>query len=375
MPTLPPLFPDLGPATLFVLVADFADIPPPPISAWDDELNVLVEHRLTGTALRLIRQKSLPVRRDTARALQARTFDWSVLTSTLTKTTVPYLDLLHDRIPFALIKGPGLAHFYPTLTERPFTDYDIVVAPSNFTNTLSFLRSQGFFEKERTCPPWPSFSRFCREAINLVHNDGARIDLHHHIPPWIWGRRLHPSTITAHATPTGPNALPIASPLDNYFVAALHILSDHDFPGQTLRAWRDVLTLTKRLDPQEIASTAFRLQLSGLLRWILLSLPAPVRPGSLISNLRGARLEHFCRIAVRRSGSTFRRGPLTYPTRLPLPNALYYAFGMAFPPRPYLQSRYPDTRHPRFAWWLTGLRDVPRPLPRPLSAPSHGPQF
>jgi hypothetical protein len=141
-------------------------------------------------------------------------------------------------------------------------------------------------------------------------------------------------------------------------------LSDHDSPGQTLLAWRDVLTLTHQLDPQDIASAAFRLRVSGTLRWILFSLPAPVRPTTLISRLEGAHLEHPCRIAVRRSGTTFRAGPLTYPTRLPLPNALFYALGMAFPPTAYLRPRYPNTRHPRLAWWLTGLRDVPRPRPR-----------
>ena len=358
MRDLPPLFPQIGPITRYVLFADFADLPPPPISSWDGEVNILAEHRLAATALRLIHQNSLPVRRDTVRSLSAITLDWSLMTTALTERTTPFLELLRQRSHFALIKGAGLAHFYPNPVERPYTDYDILVHPSAFSDTLSYLSAQGFFERESTRPPWPAFTRFCREAINLVTDTGARIDLHHHIPPWIWGQHLDPSTIAAHATPTGPHALPVVAPLDNYFIAALHILSDNDAPGKTLRAWRDVLTLTQRLDTQDIVSTASRLQLTGILRWILSSLPAYVRPNLLISCLEEPRPEHPYRLAMRFRGNTFRSSPLTYPTRLPFSNALYYALGMTLPPTPYLRSRYPDARHPLAAWWSDALGDV-----------------
>lgn len=363
LPRLPALFPTLGPATRFSLLADFGDVPPPPLSSWDDELDVLTSQRLAAISLRLIDERALPVRRATIRRLNEGVIDWSLSTKKMSEHTVPFLTSLHRNVPFAVIKGPGLTEFYATTPERPYSDYDIVVTPPTFSNALRMLRSRGFFEKQATRPPWDSFSRFCREAVNLVHESGARIDLHHHIPPWIWGRHLDPSTITANATLRGLAALPIASPLDNYFIVVLHILSDHDAPGQTLLAWRDVLSVTRHLDPDDIISAASHLELSGILRWILSSLPEPVRPGHIIARLEGARVEHSGRFIARSLNQTFRQSALTYPTRLPLANAAYYSIGMTFPPRSYLRLRYPDASHPRVTWWLTALRDASRQLP------------
>lgn len=326
-----------------------------PVPVTDDDVALLVHHGLAGTARRVARTVAVELPETAFALLDVAALHAVHATMVMVRRSQPALETLTGAgVPWVVTKGPGVAGFEPA-GERPFGDLDVVVAPRDFATARRLLGSLGFEERTESRQPWSLFDRHCREAVNLRSPAGGSVDLHHHVPPWRWTRRLtadlllaHPQTVTVAGV-----ALPVASPEVNLLVCALHTVSDRNAPGSGLRVWRDVLVLAHRVDAADAVALARRVGLDGWLRWVLGRYPERLQPRHLLDRLDGA--------GSRRAGprgldrwTTVR--PLLSPTvahalRLPTANALLYGGGLLTPSRAFLDDRFPGHVRPYRAWW------------------------
>jgi hypothetical protein len=279
MSTLPTIFPKVGIATAFVLFADFAvdPLPAPSEDDWSAEAGVIGRERLAATALRLIRARDLAVPEAVRAYLEDCSFGWAARTSGVVARARQIQSLLAGHgIESVVIKGPGLAVHYRSRLERPFSDIDFLVQPRDFKSGLRVLRGDGFVEATRNEHAWKSLDGLTREAVNLEREDGARVDLHHRLPPWLWSGGVSPESLLGRSSrlemPDGE--LVVASDLDNLLVSALHIVSDRDDPGRTLLAWRDLMTMVSVSAAADICAAAGKSRLVTWLSWVLTMLPS-----------------------------------------------------------------------------------------------------
>ncbi|MGQ0432031.1 MAG: nucleotidyltransferase family protein [Microthrixaceae bacterium] len=358
------LFPALGAATAATLLLDFAPTVSPPTGDWREELPHIVDQRLAATALRLIRERALPVDPDVLTALQESAFGWAVHMQTITVAGAEALDLLErERIPFVVTKGPTIARLYASVMERPFIDLDVLVHPNAFGRAVRALKAEGYFEPTETQMPWPFLDRHGREAVNLVHPRGGSIDLHHHLPPWRWSGSLAQLVLDGpdHMTAFGVG-MPAASIEHDLLIAALHVVSDKNQPGRSLLPWRDLLVLARACDVDRVVEQAASAGLTNWLRSILGALPAPAQPLELMTALSAGsgggspqsdrHLRHLLR--GHGGGHIF----FSQPLRLPALNAAGWLAGMALPSPSFLRQQMPSAPHPYRAWYATGLRSM-----------------
>jgi hypothetical protein len=256
---------------------DFDDAPEVSGADLVADLAVLVRGRLAPLALRLIRARGLDVPAGVLDALRDRAFELAVYTGLAHDLVGPALDVLAGRgIGYVISKGPGIAAAYAHAGDRPYADIDLIVAPARFAEAVAALRAERAYEEElRNQLPWAWMDRYCREAVNLVGATGSRIDVHHHVPPWLWGRSLTFERLAARATTLRLRDRDVAvlGTEHNLLVAALHVVSDQNAPGQNLLAWRDVLELARRCEPDAVRAAASAAGLGSWLGWILASLP------------------------------------------------------------------------------------------------------
>jgi hypothetical protein len=354
----PNIFPQIGPATRFALLTDFAgEMSHPSGDEWRNEIDVLVSQGLAGIAQRVVREHSLKLDGAITTALQNAQFRGMAETAFVVKQSFAGLEVLQKAsIPFVITKGPGIALECAAITDRSFVDLDVVVEPSQFRDALRVLRSEGYAERKPTVQPWDSFNRFCREAINLRNESGGSIDLHHRVSPWYWSTGLTFDRLfeDAQTRETYGFELPIASPLHNLMVAALHVVSDKSRPGQTLKAWRDLLVLANRSSAESVIECAEATGMAAWLRWILGCLPERLVSVGLLDGLasRGPELKGKFRlreILPPRMGSE--HPMVARALRLPLPHAVYFVAGTFVPSASYLRHRYPDQSHRYLSWW------------------------
>jgi hypothetical protein len=175
-----------------------------------------------------------------------------------------------------ITKGRAIAAMDPVDPGlRTYADVDVLVTPSSFERALGALRAAGFRDVSDV-QLRRSYDRRCREAVNLVHPRDGSVDLHHHVPPWIWGQRLDFASLWNAGTPLTSH-LRTASPAHNALVSALHIVSDHDRAGQSLRVWRDLAVTACAAGP-ELLTTAREVRLDWWLLALLDQLPPAARP-------------------------------------------------------------------------------------------------
>jgi hypothetical protein len=295
--------------------------------------------------------------------LQKANFDDMASTITMVKQSKAGVGaLLSAGIPFVVTKGPGIAVEGVSISDRPYTDIDLIVDPSRFVKARSVLNSSGYTEHSRSVQAWDCFNRFCREAINLRTEDGGSIDLHHRVSPWYWstGLTLDVLKSTEQAADVFGVRLPIVSLQHNLLVSALHVVSDKSRPGQTYRAWRDLLVLASGCPVDAVIDTASESGLSAWLTWILGCLPAEVQPVELLDRLVGRqrRLNGNWRLRMSlppRFGSQHLLGQIF---RLPVPHASLFTAGMLVPSPGYLRLRYPDETHRYLTWWRASLNSL-----------------
>ncbi len=359
---LPPFFPEIGPVTRAVLLHDFAAADPTRPEQWEAEAELLAGHRLAATALRHAREVGVDLPPAVEAALQTSSFEWAVRTQETIVRSVGALDALRGAgIAFVVTKGPGIAAAYPRRGERPFSDLDVVVRPADFEQAHRALSALGMAEEDKNMPPWPFFNRRCREGVNLRSLGGASVDLHHHVSPWYWTSHLAVEGLMAEARPLDgiSTEIPCVSPRHNLVVAGLHIVSDRGRPGSSLIVWRDLLALAEVCDPADAASAAAQARLAGWLHWVLLSLPAEVRPIALLDALAA----HHQPIPGRRRAELLlpprlgSRHLVGQALRLPLANGVLFLGGTAVPSRHFVNAKAGGYRR----WWrdvVVGLGDA-----------------
>lgn len=356
------LFPKLGPAATATLLADFATSPDPSADDWRSELSTIVDHRLAATAIRVIRERALEIDPEAHRALQESAFAWAGRMQIVALNSSAALEQLErSGIRFAVTKGPTIARFYPSVMERPFVDLDVLVRPIDFWQAIRVLRELGYEEPSESLMPWPFLNRHGREAVNLGHPSRGSIDLHHHVPPWLWSGSVaqlvvdDPEYITACGI-----RMPAASAEQDLLIAALHVVSDKNRPGQSLIPWRDLLVLSRACDARSVVEMASAAGLTGWLRSMLGALPMSVRPTALIEALSenpaaspsGWRLRHLLK------GHAGGHVAFSQPLRLPAPNAAAWLGGMMLPSPAFLRRHLPSTRHRYRAWYSIGARSI-----------------
>jgi hypothetical protein len=383
-----PWFPPMSPALRAVAFADFVVDPDRWVAGatWGArDLRSIEVNRLAATAVRLHDHGLIQLPAQGLSRLRSAAFAGSSRTVQIARATGPGLAELRSRgIPFVITKGPGIAQCEVRSLERPFDDLDVLVAPLHFLRAASLLSQAGYRESSESSPPRHYFDRWCREAVNLRDGAGGSIDLHHHVPPWRWTSAVHVSDLVTRRTSIrfGGETLEVASPLDNLLVVALHIFSDRNRAGATVRTWRDLLVLARAVDETEAAALFRGVGLQGWLQWILEQYPAEVRPEPLAAALGPVAPVPPHRLRLRvlvPTGVGAGSHSIRYAFRLPFPHACLYLLGMAWPSREFLAARFPGARHLLIRWWLDRGRlpgserpDPRRPHARPDLPRVHG---
>jgi hypothetical protein len=350
--------PVLGPLVRATLLYDFAS---PDLDAseidWDAELQVLGDQRLAAVAERMLRDLRIQPPEHVRRDLQDEVFAWSQTSCLASGRATADLQVLGEAgIGFVVIKGPGIASLARRLPERPYSDVDILVAAEQFGHVQRLLARSGYLEETKNLVPRPSLGDLCREAVNLRNPDGGSIDVHHRVPPWLWGSHLTFADVLFRSTVQpvpGGGSLPCASPADNLLVSALHVVSAKNRPGETLMAWRDVLVCARASDPADVLDRAERSRLTGYLAWVLGALPTETLPHGLLEGLGGGDpgVPHAGRLRmVIPPGIASRRMVLSQMCRLPAWNAARYAAGIAWPSSGFLEAKMGGIAHPRIRW-------------------------
>jgi hypothetical protein len=326
----------------------------------------IVAHRISGLALSAAREAlepGDPILDDLRRA-QLRGGVRSAMVEGHAAQANAALDRM--KIPYVVTKGPGIASLYPNPAWRPFRDIDVLVRPRDFRRAMEVFETLGFAEHASLRQPRGYFDRFCREAVNLLREDGAAIDLHHHVPPWIWGKRIGVDHMIRSARICTTKAGPFrtAAPVDNLLVGALHIISDRGRIGYDLLMWRDLATLAAACDPEEAVARANATGLGWILAIVLEALPPYAQPAGLVARLGRPRAPHFGRVRLRRLVPPARlaRHQIARAFRYPVPNAIAFLYGFGFPSGEFLRRRY-GARLAYGEWWrdaLSGLRSAAR---------------
>jgi len=350
------LFPSAGPATLAALFhgMDGAPAAPRDPDVWSRELQVILEQRLAGLAVATIRASGVEPHPETRSALEEAETLQAVLALNMEATATEAARGLHRAtIPFVVTKGPGIASVYPQRSLRSFGDIDVLVPPRSFGKAHALLINLGYREYFGRVPR-DYFNRWCREGVNLIREDGASIDLHHHVPPWIWGGRMSFVDFLAGSEPINLSGgtLPVASPAHNLVITTLHVMSHRGQPGHKLLMWRDLIELSRVSHPRSVVRIVQDAQLDWLLAFVLRALPPFARPRELLEGLGAARP---------RTGDAFRLHRLLPPAigsrhqvaeifRLPVPNAAAFLIGYLLPSQAFLRERF-GKEYSYSRWW------------------------
>jgi hypothetical protein len=260
-------------------------------------------------------------------------------------------------IRFAVSKGPGIAAHYPHRRLRPYGDIDFLLPERDFARARRLLERAGWQADLARREQRDYFIRLCREAVNLEHGDLGRIDLHHHVPPWLWGLGLPIEDLigrATHGTRCGVN-LPVLDAVDNFLISCLHIVSDRSEPGRSLIVWRDIVELGRVIDVAEMTARAEAAGLAGWVGAVVTSLPDDVRPFDVPQSWLGAEIEHPRRVLALLNGGAEGRPIKRHLARLPaFPNGALYAVGVTFPDSEFLAAHVHGSM--KLLRWITNKR-------------------
>jgi hypothetical protein len=371
-PGRPSLFPTIGPATMASLFHGVQGAPAGPAdpSAWDDELPAILAQRLSGLALAAARSRGVELTAHTDWHLREAQLATTARALAVESTALEVIAIFERRgIPVVVTKGPGIADAYPQPAQRPYGDVDVLVPPATFEAAMQTLHELSFRPYVREGEPRAYFDRRCREGVNLVREDGGSIDLHHHVPPWVWGDRLTFEELASSSREmeVAGGRIRAAHPIHNLLIAALQVISDRrEEPGHKLLIWRDVVSLARTSDPAATALVARRTGLDWYLAFVLRQLPSFASPVELARALGHAEAPAGDRFRLRRliPPGIGARHQIAQVFRLPVPNATAFLAGYLFPSRRFLELRF-GSRVAYWAWWrdaVLRLRDAGYPL-------------
>jgi Uncharacterised nucleotidyltransferase len=349
------LFPAMGPWTAAALWHGLAALPVP-TTPLEDELRTIHAQRLTPLLLRYLRENDPATMERSGTEIGAASLKWAIRTGAVLQRGALVSTLLDEcGIPNAVAKGPSLATLYPALQDRPFADLDIYVHRSRFTEAVEICTAHGWYEAAESRQPRRYFDRHCREAVNLIQPPYGNVDIHHHVPPWYWSKRLTSESLLARSSVVSVmgHSIRTVSPIDNLLIVALHLVSDKNAPGASLLVWRDLAQAWKSAEKDAALERAHDVRLAPWLLSVLRELPDVATPASPtdppIRSRQAIRSEH--RLGHLVSGRTSNAGVIvSQPLRLPIWNAVLYVAGMIYPSRSFLQLRFPVARHRRITW-------------------------
>ena len=354
---------NLGAAAWWCLTAGMVEpnISAPHVEAFEEECELILREGLAPVALRAFGSgrawKKYPV---------ATLFHQVTVTSQLRSMAVDIkgaaLLSRFDEVglPAAVIKGPAVARLHPSGWPRTYSDIDLVVSKQSFSRAVACSITEGFAYSERTAPPWHWFYRFCREGLNLHSDSGGNIDIHHHIPPWVLGARLTTQDVIERSAPSSFSGVPVrfASTEDLLIVSMLHVLNDLWKGKLGLASWRDVIVVARVLGPSGSAKAVEDAGLEWLFDLVTEALHLALPEIGSFGFPKRAHLRTRTRWRLAALGwghdSNVSRHRLSWATRLPVPNALAYLAGTAFPAPKYVRTHHGSLRN----YWKSGWEET-----------------
>jgi hypothetical protein len=330
---------------------------PDPISYAAEE-DLIIKEGLAAVALQLVDQ--IPSLRDTttrAHLFQATsaTQMHSLAADLATQPLLRTLSALG--VPAVVIKGPAVARFHPLGWPRPYSDLDLLVPYQQFEMAVRAAVSAGFLYPEYARPPWPMVDRYCREGVNL--HGRANVDIHHHLPPWVFGEHLHLSEVAAAASPCSLHGMEVqmASREHSAVIAALHMFNDLWKGRLGLMSWRDFVILFRSSEDVLLQSTFRDLGLEWLLDLVTTSLSRSL-PEANIHATGNRPLPRDVAWRMRILGwdrtSSLARHRGAWVGRLPLANAVAFLAASAVPSPGYIRDRHSSYGR----YWLRAWRET-----------------
>ena len=361
MQLLPQTFSAMGPALKGCLSAGIADpVPVVDDASWERESATILASRLEGVALQAMggeQHGSAYGVLDDFRSASLR--DATSSLSIESNARQPLLELQQHDIPFLIIKGPAVARFYAQPDTRFFSDIDILVPPERYAETVQLLAARGFHRREGHIQPWPWYELVCVEGANVYDDHGGNLDVHHHLSPWAFSKKLRAEDLIERSDPGTLAGLHVrfASAGDCLAVACLHVLNDLWKEDPSYQTWRDICTMITVLGP---AATHEALARSGL-TWFepiaRAALAAVVSTGPPVGARwkRSLVLKHWRMKSLGWDGTTvLARHPAGWLFRLPLWRALAFIAGGVVPSPEYVHARH----HGYLSYWRDSLHSM-----------------
>ncbi len=341
------LFPDMPAPVLTTMFWDTDYALLPPTTGWDQVANVLAAHRLAGTALRICRGFPTNISAESITQLRNASFrSISATAGSRTASVEAIASLAAANVPSVILKGPGIAEHYPHPAERPYCDLDVFVRKEDFKSAMVILAADGYSEGVASRQPWQALQWATREAVNLRSPSGGSIDLHHTIPPWLWGRPIRFADIYRRSVARTFSGFDVrvASPEDNLVIACLHVVSDHNSPGATLIIWRDIAMLAASIDRSRFAATVGELGLGGWVAWVFANMPEGTLAVDLVQEITSLnqQIPHVRRLTMLLPPHIGSRHLLSQVLRLPPSRALLYLGGVLAPSHDFLEVLMPE---------------------------------
>jgi hypothetical protein len=342
---------DLGPATRACLTAGLVEEEPRvEPSCYKEEAEFIVGEGLAGIAFQLAR--NVPgADPATVEWLRRVTFETQLRSMAAMLAARRIFQRLNDKfIPVVVIKGPAVERYHPLHWPRTYGDVDVLVSAGDYPEVIRVCQSELFTDPAST-PPWPWFDRICKEGVNLHSHDGGNIDVHHHVPPWVFGRRLTAENVIASSSVGTLSDLKVrlASLEHSLVIASLHVLNDLWRGRSGLVSWRDIIVLLRNVGMDRAVEVFTEVGLTWLLDLVTVSLRSylpeaavPVRAAA-----HGPPFDIRTRIAVLGwdNDSTLSRHRVSFAARLPVANALAFIGGCVLPQRRYVYEYYDTYRN------------------------------
>lgn len=327
-----------------------------PDTPFSTEINTIMAHRLAATALAVAKAEDLDLPIEDIRQLRSAEFANSAHSlHARVGGARACAELSRGGIRALVVKGPAIAQCYRRPRLRAYNDLDLLVAPREFGRALRILQDADWRMKETY--PRGYFPRWCVEGVNLERDGADQVDLHHHVPPWTWGRGVLFSELwqRGHDLVLADAVVRCASAEDNLLIAALHTVSDRSRPGKTAVIWQDLVELTHAVDIDRLITAAHEARLSGWLAHVLAALPDGSVPVNVTSALAPDPVTHPRRLAALMDVAHTRRRPAReWAARLPALSGLAYVAAVVLPSRTYLRAIQNNARY--LPYWRSLVR-------------------
>jgi hypothetical protein len=324
---------------------------PLPADSWNDLLNQVRAHRLTGLLACAVLNGGFPV--EDWQRQQAMTADLEACAYVfiLERRLLGVGDLFQrGDVEFRVLKGAALARLiYPNRRMRPFGDLDLLIPAAQFQHAIRLLVADaGCVSPLRERSPTSEFGK----GIKLYTSTDESIDLHHRLDDGPFGQLIEPNDLltTVDQFAIGQQWLPTLAAEERFVHACLHARLG-DFPARLLSvrdvaqcvtvgdlSWRRIEDLCRQWQIGcVVGSACARARL-------LLGVPLPPEALRLAEQPPSQRDDRLLR-AYEAAQHDFTALPLATLSVLPqLGTKLRYLKTLLLPRRDYLLGRYPNHR-------------------------------